>query len=208
MCIVFGLDSALAIALFHQHENQLQAALANGSQSPLSLEENKVNLLWLACLWLHGLQVLIEQRHATDIHTYLTNGTATRIAIQMSGYLCKLGRVCGQKLCHDCNCSQSLSLLLESGSFINFPLTATLEPCSLRATHLLFCHIKAWRVALVELARPELSLSEQAELGLDADSVLDYHAQTVLEVLHSRGINAHERLGLLPDDHRLASSRG
>lgn len=155
-----------------------------------------MDLLEFAVNWPRGLEMILEQRSATNISRHLDDGSSVGAAMFLSFFTCKLTKQGDyDMLCsNDCACSQSLELLLECGSYIDIkkaPWSA-----SQRSMRIFIHHIKTWREALANVARAELPPTDQAGLGLDTNSVLDHHTGRVIRLLQQRGINLEEQPAL------------
>jgi hypothetical protein len=201
---VYGVDSPLAEALFRKSEKHLQTSLeqAQATNRVISLNEGGFYLLDLALLWPSGLQIILASPSATNINDLLDDGEAVKRALMASVYLCHGVPQSWAELCDDeCICSRSLQILLECRSYlgITFLPRYMLEQHAkvpLRNIHMVINHVKESRNRLAELARSELPLDEQADLGLDANSLLDHQVDVVVAFLESHGISLYQRLGL------------
>lgn len=202
--VVYGLDNDLVFALIHQDETQLQDVLRRGQKAPLAFKERKQGSLEFAIRWPRGLAMILEQRAATDIDSYLDNGAAVLAAMSIGLARCARPdydpRV---TMCEpDCECATSLKLLLEAGSHVDMA-RVNWGWTPLRPVHVLLSHLQRGRGALRELAGSTLPSDLKMGLGLDADAVLDYRAGKVTRALQSHGINPAERLGWPRHDIRL-----
>lgn len=202
--IVYGLDSDLTLALIRQDETELEKVLRRGQKAPLVFKEGSHGSLEFAIQWPRGLQMVLQQRSATDIDSYLSDGAAVRMAMSIGLAKCGHSPIDPPtEMCEpECECSTSLGLLLDAGCHIAMA-RVNWGYSTLRCIHVLLSHIKCGRDALKDLARSTLPLDFQVRLNLDADTVLDNHAGDVTRVLQNHGINPAERLGLPRHDIRL-----
>lgn len=201
---VYGLDNSLAVALIQQDEKELQDALRRGQKVPLQFKETGHGSVEFAIRWPRGLAMILEQRAATDIGSYLADG-ATVLKAMSSGLARRHGLSHDSQItmCEpDCKCSISVRLLLEAGCHVDLAQVQW-HGATLRSIHVLLSHIKHGREALKELARAMLPPDLRLGLNLDTGTVLDYRAGQVTRLLQSHGINPAERLGWPKHDIRL-----